>query len=427
MISSKARASLACTLLWVCAQAAGAQDAPRTLTLDGAFARALERHPDLRRFAHLRDGAAAALTAQGQRPPLRVELELENAPRSGRDSSFDSAEATLSLASVFERGSKRAARLAVADAQLGALALQEEQRGADLLAEVARRYLDLLSLQSLAELADGDLAQREYAVTAAAQRVRAGAASESVRLAAEAAAVRATLQRDRIRVQSGAAARGLAVLWQAREPDFDRVSGDPLSIPSTPSLEALRDLIERNPELRRFADESRLREARVQLARSQRVTDIDWRAAVRRLEEDGSWAAIVGVSVPLGSASRAEPGIRSAQAELSALSLERESETMSVEATLLDAYSRFSGASAEVAAARDLLLPKLAQAERSAERAFRGGALTYIEWAQLQSEAMSARREQLLAALEAHRALIEIQRLTGSPFVDTVEMKRTQP
>jgi cobalt-zinc-cadmium efflux system outer membrane protein len=409
-----------------CCAPAGAQEAP-VLTLEAAFARVLEKHPDLARFTHLREGAAAALETDGLRPPLRLDLELENAPRSGQDSAFDSAEATLSLASVFERGNKREARVAVADARLSTLTLQQEQHRADLLAEVARRYLDLLSLQSMEELAAVDLAQREKAFEAAAQRVRAGATPESVRLAAEAAVVRATLQRDRLRAQSSAATRRLAVLWKDREPGFNRVAGNPLSIPSIPSLEKLRDLIERSPELRRFADESRLREARVQLARSQRATDIDWRAGVRRLEEDGSWAAVVGVSVPLGSASRAEPGIRAVQAELAALSLERESEAMTLEATLIDAWSAFIGASAEVAAARDVLLPKFEQAAHSSERAFRGGALTYTEWSQVQADAMSARREQLLAALEAHRALIEIQRLTGSSFVEADKVERTQP
>ncbi len=409
-----------------CCAPARAQEAP-VLTLEAAFARVLEEHPDLARFTHLREGAAATLETDGLRPPLRVDLELENAPRSGHGSAFDSAESTLSLASVFERGNKREARVAVADARLSTLALQQEQRRADLLAEVARRYLDRLSLQVMEELAAVELAQRVKAFEAATQRVRAGATPEPVRLAAEAALVRATLHRDRLRAQSSAAMRRLAVLWKDREPGFSRVAGDPLSLPSIPSLEKLREFIERSPELRRYADESRLKEARVQLARSQRTTDIDWRAGVRRLEEDGSWAAVVGVSVPLGSAIRAEPAIRAARADLAALSLERESEAMTLESTLIDAWSTFIGASAEVAAARDFLLPKLDHAERSSERAFRAGALTYTEWSQVQVDAMSARREQLLAALEAHRALIEIQRLTGSPFVEASKVESIQP
>ena len=376
---------------------------PRVLTLDAAYARVLEKHPDLARFAFSREGAEAALESEGQRAPLRLDLEV-----------VDSSESTLSFASVYERGGKRAARAAVAGAQRSALDTEEQQRRADLIAEVARRYLDVLAAQVSRDLAATELTQRERAAESAAQRVRAGATPESVRLAAEAAAVRAGLQRDRAGTQADAAARRLAVLWNSREPDFDRATGDVMALPRVASLESLRALIDRSPELRRFATESRLREARVQLARARQFTDIEWSAGVRRLEEEGAWAAVVGVSVPLGSAARAAPGIRAAQAELTALSLERESESMTLEATLSEAWSQWSAASAEVQAGHDRLLPKLEQAERSSERAFRAGALTYAEWSQIQADVTAARREQLSAALEAHRAHIEIQRLTGS-------------
>src|SRR5262245_12521348 len=95
--------------LFLCCAAAGAQQ-PGALTLEAAFTRALEHPPDLARFAPLRDAASAQLEADSQRPALRLGLELENAPRSNQDSAFDTAEATLSLASVIETGGKRAAR-----------------------------------------------------------------------------------------------------------------------------------------------------------------------------------------------------------------------------------------------------------------------------------------------------------------------------
>ena len=75
----------------------------------------------------------------------------------------------------------------------------------------------------------------------------------------------------------------------------------------------------------------------------------------------------------------------------------RESESLTLETTLIDAHLRLSSAAAEVAAARDVLLPKLDQAEQSAARAFRAGALTYTEWAQVQGDASDARRGQLPA------------------------------
>ena len=401
---------------------ASAQE-PRVITLETAFARTLESHPALARYSHLRDSAVASVDAERMRPPLRLDFELENAPRSDQDSSFDTAEATLSLASVFERGDKREARIAVATAGLSSIDVQLEQRRADLLAEVARRYLDLVEAQSQADLASADVTRREKAVDAASLRVRAGATPESVRLAAEAALARAVLRKDRLNAENNAAALRLAILWKSREPDFTRGTGNPLDIPGIPTVTSLRELIARSPDLRRFADESRLREARVQLARSAQSTDIEWRFGVRRLEEDGSWAAVAGISVPLGSSRRADPGIRQAQSELAAVSLEKEAEELTLEATLVEAHTRLTAAAAEVAAFQDVLLPKYEQADRASERAFRAGALTYTEWAQLQSDANDARREQLTAAIEAHRALIEIQRLTGSPFTTS----RTQP
>ena len=63
------------------------------------------------------------------------------------------------------------------------------------------------------------------------------------------------------------------------------------------------------------------------------------------------------------------------------------------------------------------MLPKLGKAEAAAERAYRAGAISYLEWAQLQSERTAARRQQLDVALDAQRALIELQRLTGQSLV----------
>ncbi len=71
----------------------------------------------------------------------------------------------------------------------------------------------------------------------------------------------------------------------------------------------------------------------------------------------------------------------------------------------------------EVSPARTDVLPCLEQAEQLAERAYRAGALSYLEWAQLQAEATATRHEELQAAIEGHRALIEIQRLTGESFI----------
>ena len=105
--------------------------------------------------------------------------------------------------------------------------------------------------------------------------------------------------------------------------------------------------------------------------------------------------------MPLGARSRAQPEIRSAEAELEALSIERDAKGMSLFSTLVEAHGRYTVAQSAVARLRDDVLPKLARAEQAAERAYRAGAISYLEWAQLQSERTAARQQQLDVAIDA--------------------------
>jgi cobalt-zinc-cadmium efflux system outer membrane protein len=120
--------------------------------------------------------------------------------------------------------------------------------------------------------------------------------------------------------------------------------------------------------------------------------------------------------MPLGGAARAAPEIRVAEAELAAIDFERDAHARTLQATLADAWGRLDEAIATARAIDERLIPQLLRAEAAAERAYRAGALSYLEWAQLQTDTSQARRERLDAGLQAHRALIELQRLTGQTF-----------
>ena len=419
------RAAFMAATVLLCAPLAAQTSA--TLTLPQAFQRVVAAHPDLKRAQYLHEGATAEREAAAQRPALTAGIEIENALGSGPSKGFDAAETTLSLASVLERGGKRAARTALAQGRVAALDATDESRRLDLLAEVARRYLDVLGAQALEDISDAEIAQRERTAKAASHRLTIGASPQSVSLAADAALARARLQRQRARSARDAAARRLAVLWNEREPHIDRLSGDVLNIPAVPPLQALASLLDRSPELRRFANEARVREARLQLARAGESTDFQWQLGARRLEATNEWAAVAGLSMPLGNRTRAQPAIRAARADLATLELEREADEISLYATLSEAHARLSGATSEVNLARSEVLPRLAQAESAAERAYQSGALSFLEWAQVQSETADVRREQLAAAIDAHRALIEIQRLTGESFLLSSSRSSAEP
>jgi cobalt-zinc-cadmium efflux system outer membrane protein len=401
-----------------CSFGAGAQvaGAPLPLGLAEAVDLTLSTHPELRIYSSTERRLAAERDVAALRAPRSLEAEVENL---GHTSGDAAGEVTLSLASVLERGGKREARIAVAASRLDALTLLREQTRLDLIAEAARRYLDVVRAQDQVTLSAAEVAQRVRTVEAAAQRVQAGASPESVRLTAEAAQARAQLEQARADRDRTAAYRRLALLWGERSPALRAVEGDLTSLPDVPTPEALAELIQNTPDLARFADEQRLREARLQLARATRQRDVNWRVGVRHLQEGDDWVAVGAVAFPLGSARRAEPEIRSAEAELDALAIERQSAELSLYATLVEAHGLYLGSKAEVEQSQAELVPRLETAATAAERAYRAGALSYLEWAQVQSEMIVAREEQLDAAREAQLALIEIQRLTGEPFIET--------
>jgi outer membrane protein, heavy metal efflux system len=398
-----------------CAQASASS--PELLTLDDAFARVARSHPDLRLIDSQRGLLGAESERAALRPPQVVGLEIENALGSGEASGFGSAEISLTLASVLERGGKLDARRTLVQSRIDALALQRETKRLDLLAEVARRYLAVSAAQHQRRIAELDIAQRQRTIVAAQRRLAAGASPESVVLTAQAGLARAELERERAAQRGSAARQHLAALWGERDPAFEVVAGDPLALPAIADFSGLSELLAQTPELARFADERRIGEARLRLARSQAAPDLEWQLGVRRLQASSDFGLVGSVSLPLGSAARAAPDIRMAEAELAMVEIEREAQGLALYSTLSEAHGQYRIAQSEAARLRSEVLPKLAKAEAAAERAYRAGAISYLEWAQLQNERTAALKQRLEAALEAQRALIEIQRLTGQAFV----------
>ncbi|MEN1940458.1 TolC family protein [Luteimonas sp. MJ174] len=387
------------------------------LTLDDAFLRVADAHPDLRLFGARHEALKAELDRSSLRPALVAGAEVENVLGTGPASGLDGAEITLSLASVLERGGKLDARRTLAQSRIDALAIEREAQRLDLLAEVARRYLAVVGAQREGELAQLDVDQRERTVAAARRRHEAGASPESVVLTAQAALARSELDRARARQRQAAARQHLAALWGERNPAFEILGGDLLAVPQIADFAVLADWLQRTPELAQFVDQQRIGEARLQLARSEATPDFDWQVGVRRMADGDDFGLVGSVSIPLGTTRRAQPGIRAARAELTALEIEREAVGLSLYSTLAEAHGRFGVARLEAQRLGEDVLPRLAKAEAAAATAYRAGAASYLEWSSLQAERAAARQQQLAAALEAQRALIEIQRLTGQAFV----------
>lgn len=407
--------------LFVLAVASGA--AARPFTLAHAHERVAQFHPDLRLFLPRRDSLEADARAADLRPALEVQVELENVLGSGPIQGTRTAELTLSLAGVLERGGKREARRALAAARIDALAVQRAATQLDLLAETTRRYLDLATLQSQRPLLDEDLAQRQRIARAARKRFAAGAAPEASALAAEAEVAQAEVRLATLGAREAAAWRRLSLMWGAPPaeavPDVDAV---PETLPALPKLDTLIERIAEAPELATFADEARIREARLRLAETEASPDLRWSAGVRHLQDGRDTGLVAGFSVPLGTHQRAEPAIAAARAERETLAISRESAALQLEAVAVDAWSQVESGRLQADRLRTEVLPRLERAAAQSERAYRAGALSYLEWAAVQTDITTSRFALLEARVATQRALIELQRLTAESW--TVEDAR---
>jgi len=412
----KCLAALAALAMAPCAHAQ-VTPPPVPLTLDAAIDRVARTHPDLRLLPLQQEAARARLDAAGLAPPLVFGADIENALGTGDSRGVRSLETTVSLAGVLERGGKLDARRAVAQANIDALAPQREIIRLDMMAEVARRYLAITAAAARERIAQDDIEQRRRAVDAAQRRLTAGASPASTLMTAQAALAQAELDRDRALQEARSARLSLAALWNERSVAFDVVSGDPLRLPALQDFAQLADLLERTPELAVIAGEQRVREAQLQLASTQLRSDVSWQLGVRNDRASRDASLVGGFSIPLGAARRAEPEIRAARSELAMSALERQGRALQLHATLAEAHGRYGNARLEVTRMDSDVVPQLRRAEKAAETAWRAGAISYLEWSQLQAMRIEARQRQLDAALAGQSALIEIQRLTGQPLV----------
>ncbi|MBO9790317.1 TolC family protein [Xanthomonas phaseoli] len=396
-----------------------AQERPlsQTLTLDDAVQRVAQTHPDLR----LVDGQGSVLQANlagaSLRPAMVLGATIENVGGTGQYRTFNQAEVTVTLSGVLERGGKLDARRTLALARIDSLAPQREIARLDLLAETARRYLAITAAIRQREIAELDIEQRKRTVDAARRRLEAGASPESVVLTAKAALAEAELDRDRAAQAERTARLNLAALWNQREGVAGTVSGDPMVMPALSAFQQLSDYLESNPEVAQVASEARILEAQVRLARTEATPDLQWQVGGRLLRQTNDAGVMGSLSIPLGAQRRAEPGIRAAEAQLALNGVERQALLVRLLSTLSAAHGDYATSRLEVERLSSDVLPRLADAERAADRAWRAGAISYMEWAMLQDQRIQARRRQLQAAIAAQSSLIEIQRLTGQPLV----------
>jgi cobalt-zinc-cadmium efflux system outer membrane protein len=255
------------------------------------------------------------------------------------------------------------------------------------------------------------LAERTAAIVA--ERVRIGKSPDAERHRIRIAVARAELELEHAEHELATSRVKLATRWGATEPGFTSAHASLFAISPAGSFEDLAQLLERNPDLARYATEQRLARARVRLAQSRRKTDIELSGGLRYFNLNNDSALVVSASLPLGSGSRAAPGIESSRLLSDQQPLLYRQRQLELHASLYEIYQELLHALTASQALREQIVPKAELALRGYEQGYRAGRYSLLELNDAQELLLEVRLEAVMTASDYHKYRIEIERLTG--------------
>lgn len=409
------RTAVACLMLTL-SNATVAQlssSADESISFDQAIEYTMERNPGLIAFGFQIEAQRGRVQQSELRPSPELGITLENAVGTGVHSGADAAEATISLAWILERG-KRERRVDAALARVSLLQSESDIRRLDAAAETARIFLQSLANQAQLKQTDESVALAEKTAQVVRKRVYSGRTPEADLARAEVELSRMRLEREDLEHKLKTSLRRLAAQWGDTDPDFIRVRGDMAKLPVPDSYSSLQARIEKNPSLGRYVNEQRLREAELRVAES--AARPDWRitAGVRQLQQTDDQALMAAITIPLARKGRNRGRVAEARAALAMTEADKAATRTQIETRLFSLYQELQHSLHRATALKDEILPRIERALVATERAYDMGRYSYFELRVAQNEVLQARTAAIVAVIDAHRNVIEIERLTGT-------------
>ena len=384
-----------------------------TLTLDEALVAVLENNPMLLAGDYQAQAAAARIRQAQQSTPVQVKLELENFAGSGQFSGDDLLEATLSLGKVLELGNKAGLRGEIARNEATLLGNEKDAERLDLLAEAARRFIHVVVDQERLKIARDKLVLAKRTAAIVGERVSVGKSPDTERRRVRIAVARAEMELELAEHELATSRLKLATQWGHTEAKFSSAKASLSALDPVGSFEELAQLLERNRDLTRYASEQRLAESRLRLAQSRRKMNVEFSGGIRYFNITDDSALVLSASIPLGSASRATPGIESARLLSDQHPLLYQQRQLKLHASLYEIYQELSHAFSASRTLREQVVPEAELALRDYEKGYRSGRYSLLELSDAQKTLLDARLESVMTAADFHNYRIEIERLTG--------------
>ncbi len=396
--------------------AADASEPRGAITLAQALDAALKSNPELAASRYELTAAQARIVQAGKRLNPELSLELENFAGGGEAQGTDALETTLAFSQVVELGGKRSLRRSIAEVDSDLVTLDLRARQLDLLADVTRRYIDVVAAQERIRFADENVAIAQRTLDAIAARVKAARSPIAEESRARITLTLAQIDRRQATLALETARSALSLTWGRVDPQFTSANADLFAFQALETFEALAAKIERNPDITRFASEARLRDAELRLAQAQVRPNVTFSVGVRNFRESGDNALVAGFSMPLAVHDRNQGGIAEARARRAQSDAELAASKTRLLGTLYALYREIGAARERATSLREEALPQARDALTQTQSGYERGRFSFLELLTTQQDLLALSEAAIDAAAEYHRLLAELERLTSEPL-----------
>lgn len=384
------------------------------LTLDQVIVRVLEHNPQLGINDYESLAMASEIRQAAQSPAYELRLNLENLAGNGAYRGTEQLESTLSLARVLELGDKSYKRGDVVRHQQQLLNNQQDSQRLDLLARASEMFIHVMIDQHRLAIAEQHLSLVQQTYQMVVKRVQAGKSHRAEQRRMKAEQIRAEIELEHAEHELKTSRLKLATFWGSTEPDFSEARADFFKLAPLAEFKALEQRLKDNPDLIRYATESRLLASRLKLARSQASSNMEVAAGIRHFNQQDDNALVLSLNVPLGSRSRALPEIERLQQLSHAQPLRYEQQRLHLYASLYQVYQELVHARTAYQALTQQVIPEVKQAAKEYRQAYLAGRFSLRELNDAENAQLEAQLERVLNAARYHQLMIEIERLTGA-------------
>lgn len=380
-------------------------------SLADTLALTLLNNPELNSFSYdLRAGEAKILQA-GFHPNPVFDAETENigAPVF--------IQTTLLLSQLIELGGKRKARLQFAKTERDRVALDYEVRKRQLFVDTTLLFIEvLINQQKIAFLEENLNILRGFS-SLVENRVKAGKASVIEESNFTVLLTTAMIDLKNAQNELKIAKNKLSAQWNETNNEAFVVVGDLEWIPEVIHLEEMGGLLQQHPQIVRSYFEDNLRTARVTVEKSRVYPDVNLRGGPRYLKEASKWVWVVGFSIPLPISDRNQGRIGESYENLEKLEKERETIWTKLLTELNTSYSTIHTVFSELNLLKTIVLPAAQRAYDFSYKGYELARYNYLELLETERSYRTSKIRYLQALGEYHKALAQLQGLTGSKAI----------